>query len=167
MIEFYYANINIIILVKLLLIGILISIAIFKYIEINDNFNDFFKFLYKNKKPFFRSEKKHHEIELATFNIMYKPKIVKIEKIFGTVLIVLFACIFSAAFDFAFLILKKDIIINLFSKFHLDFINNIISNNKTMFIAFIVYHAVIAVYGIIRIIVICNTDYYSKLNENQ
>ena len=136
MIEFYYASINIIIFAKLLLIGILISIAIFTYIEIHDNFNDFFKFLYKNKKPFFRSEKKHHEIELATFNIIYKPKIVKIEKIFRTVLIVLFLCIFSAAFDFAFIILKKDIIINLFSKFNMDFINNIISNNKNYVYSF-------------------------------
>ncbi|WP_038375228.1 hypothetical protein [Brachyspira alvinipulli] len=155
--EFYYANINIIIFAKLLLIIILIRIALF----INSNFynyrNDFFNYCYHHKKPFFRSEKKHHERELGVFNSYYKPKMVKIKKIFETVLIVLFACIFSLAFDF--LILIKDIIITLFSKFNIDFINNIISNSKTMFIVFIVYHAVIAVYGIIRIIIIYNTDY--------
>ncbi len=167
MIEFYYANINIIILAKLSLIIILIRIGLSINVNFENNLNDFFNYCHHHKKPFFRSEKKHHEREVGVFNSYYKPKIVKIKKISGTVLIVLFACIFSAAFDFAFFILKKDIIITLFSKFHLDFINNIISNNKTMFIAFIVYHALISVYVIIRIIVICNTDYYSKLNENQ
>ncbi|KLI60738.1 hypothetical protein [Brachyspira hyodysenteriae] len=165
--EFYYASIEIIIFAKLLLIIILIRIALF----INSNFynyrNDFLNYCYNHKKPFFRSEKKHHERELGVFNSYYKPKMIKIKKISGTVLIVLFACIFGTAFDFAFLIFKKDIIITLFSKFNIDFINNIISNSKTVFILFIVYYAVIAVYGIIRIIIIFNTDYHNKLHEHQ